>query len=159
MNRGIGAARGLLIAAGALAMVYALFGTLTDPDLKIGGVLLFLGIVLVLHDGVLMPLVIGVGALLTRAPPLIRAAMVVSLVVTLVALPFVLGYGRSPDNPSVLPLPYGNGLALILVAIWTTTLALLAIRRRGAGWRERWRRSDRQKIVRMRTTPQRPSDG
>ncbi|MEV8509854.1 hypothetical protein AB0368_34215 [Actinoplanes sp. NPDC051475] len=155
----MGTARGLLIAAGALAMVYALFGALTDSDLKIGGVLLFLGIALVLHDGVLMPLVIGVGALLTRAPPLIRAAMVVSLVVTLVALPFVLGYGRSPDNPSVLPLPYGKGLAIILVAIWTTTLVLLAIRRLGARRRELWRRRDRQKIVRMRTTPQSPSDG
>jgi hypothetical protein len=159
MNRGMGTARGLLIAAGALAMVYALFGALTDSDLKIGGVLLFLGMVLVLHDGVLMPLVIGVGAVLTRAPPLIRAAMVVSLVVTLVGLPFVLGYGRSPDNPSVLPLPYGKGLAIILVVIWTTTLALLAIRRRDARRRELWRRRDRQKIVRMRTTPQSPSDG
>ncbi|MFI7603371.1 hypothetical protein [Actinoplanes sp. NPDC049681] len=159
MRRSIGGARGLLMGVGGFFMAFAVIGAVTDPGLKLGGVLLFLGAVLVLHDGVLMPLVIGVGALLTRSPPLIRAAMIVSFVVTVVALPFVLGYGRSPDNPSALPLAYGNGLALILAAIWATVLALQAVRRLCAGRRKPSGQGDRQKIVRMRTTPRSPSDG
>ena len=38
--------------------------------------------------------------------------------VSLLALPFVIGAGRMPDNPTVLPLNYGRGLALVLAAIW-----------------------------------------
>jgi hypothetical protein len=157
-RQGPGAVRGLLIGTGALAMAYAFIGALGDPDLKLGGVALFLGAVLAGHDGVLMPLVIGVGALLTRSLPLTRAALILSFVITLVALPFVLGYGHSAGNPSALPLAYGDGLALVLVTIWTPTILVLALRRRDSR-REQRRHGNRQKTVRMPTTPPGRSDG
>ncbi|MBM2615078.1 hypothetical protein JIG36_05825 [Actinoplanes sp. LDG1-06] len=129
-------ARWALIGAGGLVMVYAIAGALTDPDVK-GGALLFLIGVLVAHDGVLLPLTIGAGALAGRLVPmpvrtLVRAALLVSLAVTVVALPLVLGRGRAVDNPSLLPLPYGRGQLETYAVIWAATgvAALVAARRR-----------------------------
>ena len=130
------AARRLLIAVGALGMAYALVGAFTDPDVK-GGTLLFLIGVLVAHDGILLPLTIGVGALIGRFVPLrlrvfVRAALLVALAVTIVAFPLVLGRGRAADNPSLLPRHYGWGLIEIYGVIALTTAAAIAVRARRA---------------------------
>ena len=119
--------RHALIGAGALVMAYAVAGALFDGDVNRVGVALFLITLLVLHDGVFLPVVIGVGALIGRFVPArwqstIRAAALISLAVSVVALPFVLGFGRSPDNPSALPLPYGRGLIVILILVWIASL-------------------------------------
>ncbi|GAA3350966.1 hypothetical protein GCM10020358_78900 [Amorphoplanes nipponensis] len=123
--------RGALIAVGVIVMGYAVLGAATDLDLKPGGVVLFLAAVLVAHDAVLLPVTIACGALLARfaprwARPSMQAAGITSLAVGFVALPLVLGYGRSGDNPSVLPLAYGRGLALILAMTWTAALVSAA---------------------------------
>lgn len=125
--------RGTLIAAGTLVMAYALRGALTDPDLK-AGALIFLVAVLVLHDGLLLPLTIGAGVLIGRLVPAglrtpVRVAAVISLALTVVALPLVLGRGRVADNPSILPLHYGRGLLLAYGIIWSVT-ALVCLARR-----------------------------
>jgi hypothetical protein len=55
---------------------------------------------------------------------------VISLAVTVVALPLVLGRGRIPDNPSVLPLHYGRGLLVIYTIIWAAAApAAMTVRR------------------------------
>lgn len=129
-------AQRILIATGTLLMGYAVLGAIFDIGPGLLGVLIFLSAVLVAHDAILLPAVIGVGALLgrlrapARAP--VRAAALISLAVSLVALPLLLGFGRSPDNPSILPLPYGRGLLLTLAAIWIPTLAIAAVRTRRA---------------------------
>jgi hypothetical protein len=119
---------------GVVVMGYAVLGAVTDPDLKPGGVAVFLAAVLVAHDAVLLPVTTAVGALLARltprwAQPGVRAAAITSLAVGVVALPLVLGYGRSADNPSILPLAYGRGLLLILALIWSTALVSTALAR------------------------------
>jgi putative copper export protein len=50
------------------------------------------------------------------------------VVVTFVALPFVLGRGRIADNPSRQPLDYGRGLLVVLAAIWSVVLVAVAVR-------------------------------
>lgn len=120
-----------LIAAGILVMGYALVGVLTSNPLA---VLIFLAGVLIGHDFVLMPAVIGVGALIGRFVPagnraVVRVAALCSLAVTVVALPLVLGYGRTPDNPSALPGNYGWGLVIVLGVIWLAALSAMAARR------------------------------
>jgi hypothetical protein len=60
-------------------------------------------------------------------------AALVSLAVSLVALPFVLGAGRDPANPSALPSPYEMGLLLIVGLIW----GVAVVRK---GFARRWRR-------------------
>lgn len=117
-------ARRCLVAVGVVVMTYAVLGALTDVDVKIGA-LIFLAGVLVAHDGLLLPLTIGVGVLVGRHTPRrvqapVRAALAISFAVTIVALPLVLGRGRTADNPSQLPLHYGRGLLAIYAIIWTT---------------------------------------
>ncbi len=80
------------------------------------------------QDLLLAPLALAVGGLVARlAPPSLRglvvAGLFASVTVSLIALPFVLGYGRKPDNPSALPLHYGRSLALVLVTIWFAVAA------------------------------------
>jgi hypothetical protein len=123
---------------GAIVMGYAVLGAATDPDLKPGGVLLFLAAVLVAHDAVLLPATIAGGAIIGRfAPrrsvPSIRAAAIISIAVGVVALPLVLGYGRSADNPSVLPLAYGRGLLLVIAVTWAAALVSAGLMRHRAG--------------------------
>ncbi|MBX7268621.1 hypothetical protein KIF24_23110 [Micromonospora sp. Llam7] len=118
--------RTVLITGGCLLMAYAVVGALTDSDLAPAGVLLFLAAVLVGHDVVWMAAVLTVGAALTRVPPRYRStariAAVTAAAVTVVGLPLALGFGRSADNPSVLPLPYGRNLVAVLLVIAGATL-------------------------------------
>jgi hypothetical protein len=91
------------------------------------------------HDLLLAPLVCLLGLLVGRLlePPLrslVAGGLIASGLVTLYSFPFVRGYGRSPTNPSALPLNYGRGLAVVLVGIWVVVggLAALALLRRRA---------------------------
>jgi hypothetical protein len=59
--------------------------------------------------------------------------MVVTGLLTAVALPVVLGFGRRPDNPSQLPLDYGRNLVLVLVLVWVAVAVLAFARNRRRG--------------------------
>ena len=115
--------------AGTLLIGYAVAGALGDPDVDPLGVAIFLAAVLVLHDAVLLPLVGAAGRWAARWRPGVRLAGVVSLPVLVVGLPLALGFGRVAGNPSVLPLPYGRNLLLILVLIWLVALLPRVVRR------------------------------
>jgi hypothetical protein len=117
-------------------MAYAVFGAVTNPDAAPVGHLAFLVGVVVAHDAVLLPTAIGVGALIGRFVPAparvaVRVAAFVSVIVTLIATPFVLGYGRRSDEPSALPLDYGRGLAVTLGVVWAFAAAAVLTGRRG----------------------------
>jgi hypothetical protein len=123
----------ILIVAGAAFMGYAALGALFDPDVKVIGVPIFQVAVLVLHDGVLLPPYIGIGAIVGRIVPAnvrtaVRVGLVLSLAVTLIALSAVLCFGCSADNPSILPLHYGRRLLETLGLIWAAIGATVAVR-------------------------------
>jgi hypothetical protein len=127
-RRAEGIVRRPLIGAGLLIMGYGVLGLILDADVDLVGVLVFGAVLLVLHDGVFLPLVAGAGRLLRRfVPPgwqaAVRLAALTDLAVTVVALPLVLGFGRDAGNPTVLPRPYGRGLLLILIVVPLTVLA------------------------------------
>ena len=89
-----------------------------------------------LNDLVLAPLWIGLGWLSARllpraARPAVVVGAAVTGVLTLVALPFVLGYGADPANGSFLPRDYGRNLLLIAAAVWVVAVgwAVVAVRR------------------------------
>jgi hypothetical protein len=120
-----------LVVIGVAAMGYAAAGAVTDPDVRLAGVLLFLTAVLVAHDGVWLPLVLLAGALLDRVTPArhrgaVRVAAIAAAALTIAALPLALGLGRTADNPSALPLNYGRNLALVLLALAGTTALVTA---------------------------------
>ena len=147
-GRGVRWSRRLLVAAGGLVMLYAVAGALLDDDVRPVGVLVFLAGALVAHDAVLLPLVIGAGALAGRYLPVaartaVRVAGFVTVILLVVATPLVLGFGRRPDDPSALPRDYAAGLAAVLFLVWTAALVTVlrpALRRRRAVRREAARR-------------------
>jgi hypothetical protein len=122
-------ARLALGAAGVAALAWGAWGTVTDPGTHLRGQLAFAATVLIGHDGVVLPAAIAVGAVLSaRAPAWLRGpvqgGLFASAVLTFVALPFVVGTGTSPDNPSALPLDYGRGLLVTLGVVWAATAAV-----------------------------------
>ncbi|SNT64495.1 hypothetical protein SAMN05421812_11760 [Asanoa hainanensis] len=132
--------RRLLVGAGVGVLAYAVFGLLTDPDTALGGQVVFLAAVVVAHDAVFMPLMIAAGFVVgrfvpVRVRPALVGAAIVSLALTLTAIPFVLGRGRRPDDPSALPLNYGRGLLITLAFVWAVAAVV--------AWRS-WRRAARR---------------
>jgi len=59
----------------------------------------------------------------------VAAASAVSLLVSLVALPFLTGLGRRPDNPSLLDRNYWAGYLTLMVLVWGVPLVLRLLRR------------------------------
>lgn len=90
------------------------------------------------HDLVLAPVVFVASVLLLRLlPPVARPSVATGLVLTavlaLVALPGIRGAGRTADNPTILPLDYGQGLLVAVAVVWSAIAVwglLSALRRR-----------------------------
>ncbi|MFE7773543.1 hypothetical protein ACFU5O_06535 [Streptomyces sp. NPDC057445] len=85
---------------------------------------------IVLHDGVIAPLVLAVGLLLAALPArgVLRTALIVCGALTLIALPPLLRPG-APTNPSALPLDYLRNWLLTLGAVAVLTAAALLLPR------------------------------
>ncbi|MEU5882145.1 hypothetical protein [Spirillospora sp. NPDC047279] len=83
----------------------------------------------ILHDAVLVPAVLLAGALTARLPAAgrrpVRVALIVAGALVLVALAMINSTGRRPDNPSILPLAYGRGLAVLLALVAAVTAVRL----------------------------------
>lgn len=131
------AARGILLAAGVAGLAYAVIGVLTDDGTSPLNQLLFTLALVVAHDGIVLPLAIGVGVLTVRfvpdwARPPVQAGLYASLVLTLFTIPMLIGAGRLPDNLTILPLNYARGLQLVLAAIWVAAAVWAGYR-----WRAR----------------------
>jgi len=111
---------------------------LNDRELKPGLLLKWIVGGLVLHDALWLPLVAVVGAGLAaatrrRVPVVFGWAAGTTAVLTLIAWPFMRGYGRRPDVPSALQRNYAHGLLVYLAIVWLLALVVFAagrIRRR-----------------------------
>jgi len=132
--------RWLFVLPGLAAVLYGGYGLLTAGSrVPLGSWLTwFVGSAL-LHDLVIAPVWIGLGWLAARfLPAAARPAVVVGAavtgVLTLIALPWVLGVGADPANPSFLPRDYGRNLLLVdvgvllVAALWATVATLRARR-------------------------------
>ncbi len=100
----------VLVASGALVMIYGVVDMLRNADLTTPVVTLGrLGVAPVINDLLLVPLLLGIGALTTRLPvrlrPPIRAALILSGVVLAFALWGSVGQSREvqPGNTHILP--------------------------------------------------------
>lgn len=120
------AAYGIAIACAAYGL-WAIVSTQRPADLpRTAG---WLAGLLVLHDGLLAPVLVVVGVVVARvvprpARPLVTAGLVVSGLVALVAAPLVLGLGARAGDASRLPLPYAHNLVLLLAAVWSAVAVL-----------------------------------
>ncbi|MCZ4119204.1 hypothetical protein [Streptomyces sp. H39-S7] len=130
-------ARIALGAVGVAAMTFGAVQLFTDRQVREPvDVLLWLAGAIVLHDAALTPVVLAVGAVLSRwLPPHVRrpvrGGLITAACLTAVALPFLLR-PTAKSNPSVLPLDYPRNTLIVLgtVAVLTALTAGWAALRR-----------------------------
>jgi hypothetical protein len=132
-----------LVAAGVLLLAVGGTTLLNDvtPAQYLGILLWFAG-ALVIHDGIVGPVVFGIQLVMRRCGrsipigvlAIIQVALVVAAITTLVALPEHLKQGIGSTNSTVLPLDYGVNLlwfyAGLAVASGIAIVVCLRVRRR-----------------------------
>jgi hypothetical protein len=137
--------RVLLGVAGLGLMAYALVGIVTGPGSDPAHQALFMAALVLGHEGILIPASLAAGWATARFVPAwartaARAALVVSLSLTVVAIPFIVNAGKFPDNPSLLPLDYRRGLLMGIGVTWlVAAIAVVATRSRLTRGSERGR--------------------
>lgn len=87
----------------------------------------------VIHDGVVSPLVLAVGAALRRWVPdrgrrYLQAGLITGAMITVVALPMIYLEGSQPPVKAILLQHYGLNLTLLLTLVGVVVLALYAVR-------------------------------
>jgi hypothetical protein len=130
---GISGIRLLLGAGGGLLALYGLSRLVTETA---GGHLLVLAGwlvgALVLHDAVLSPMIIALGALLRRVPARARSyvqgALVAGGTVTVIAIPLILRAGRQPDVKAILDQDFPANLTVLLALIALTAVSSYLLR-------------------------------
>jgi hypothetical protein len=128
--------RGLIagLSLGVPVMAYAVRGALVDArDTHPAELARWIVGLAALHDLVVVPIVLALGAILRRrvsgqAWPAVRVALLASAVLIAVGWPLVRGYGRDPTIPSLLPRNYATGLAVALGAVWLLAAAWVLVR-------------------------------
>jgi hypothetical protein len=127
--------RGLLVGLvlGTPIIAYGVGGALVDADrTRPAELARWVVGAAVVNDLVLIPvaLVVGWGArrlIPASVWPIVRAGLLTTGVLVLVAWPFVRGYGVDPANPSLFPRDYGAGLLRAVAVVWTVALVGAAV--------------------------------
>lgn len=134
--------RGLLVglALGVPVIAYGIRGVFVDAsDTQPGQLVRWVVGANVVHDALLAPAALAVGWAASRfiprfAWPAVRAGLIATGVLGLVAWPLVRGYGVDPSIPSLLNRNYGAGLAAALAVVWLVVAGWVAVA---------WRREQR----------------
>ena len=120
--------------AGILLGLYGAVSLLTNVDF---GNLLVLALWLigavVIHDGILSPVVLGVGWALHRWVPArarryAQAGLIAAGLITVVAIPMILQQGAEPASKALLRQNFGGNLTLLLGLVAAGSLLLYAVR-------------------------------
>ena len=123
---GLGVAGVLLLAFGALRLLT----TLDLADLVVLAV--WLAVAVALHDGVLAPLTVGTGVLLTRVPHrarrYVQGGLIVAALITVIAIPLIHRRDTQPEIKAILLRNYAGNLALLLGLTLAVALGLYAAR-------------------------------
>ena len=127
-------ARVLLVAAGIGVLVYGAGRVLLQtppPSLLLLGIWLVAAVAI--HDGLLSPLVVAVGAGLRRLVPdrgrtFLQFALIAGGLVTVVAVPLIVFRGSQPPSKALLLQDYGAHLTWLLGLIAAGTLIAYAVR-------------------------------
>lgn len=134
------AIRAVLGVLGAGVAGYGVLRLLRLPSEQVLAVLVWVLGGVVAHDGVLAPLVVGIGLAATALARWLRPSLVVLLVVlgplTLVAVPVLGRFGARSDNATLLDRPYVAGW-LVVVGLAVALAAVTALRARRSSGRDR----------------------
>lgn len=130
--------RGLVVGlvAGLPVIAYGVRGALVDAaDTHPADLARWVVGAALVHDLLFAPLLLGLGIVLARLVTddatrwVLRAGLIVSGSLALVAWPLVRGYGQTDAVPSLLPRDYTRGLVVYLVATWVAVATVLLVRR------------------------------
>ena len=127
-------ARRLFAAAGLALLAYGvarLFLVVALGDLLLLAVWM-VGAVAI-HDGLLSPLVLGVGAALRRWVPdrgrrFVQLGLIIGSMITVIAVPMIYLEGSQPPEKAILLQHYGVNLTVLLAIVAGVTLVLYAVR-------------------------------
>jgi hypothetical protein len=121
--------RALMALLGTGVIGYGLYGLLTDPQIDDPlSILVWATGAVALHDGLWLPVVCVIGALVAH-DIVLRSGLIVAASLTIVGLPAVLREDSDQGNPTLLPLPYQRNLLLLLGCCAVITLTIWAVRR------------------------------
>ncbi len=123
-----------LAVTGVVVGLYGAVSLLTNVPF---GTLLLLALWLigavVIHDGIVSPLVLGVGWALHRVVPprarrYLQGGLVAAGLVTVVAVPMIAQQGAQPASKALLQQSFGGNLALLIGLVAAVSLFLYAVR-------------------------------
>lgn len=128
--------RGYRIALGAAGVLLLAFGAFRlVTNLELGDLVVlavWLGAAIALHDGVVAPLTVGTGVLLTRAPPrgrrYLQGGLVVGALISVIAIPLINRQGTQPEVKAILLRNYAGNWALLLGLTAAVSVILYALR-------------------------------
>jgi hypothetical protein len=120
--------------AGILLLLFGAVNLLTNVDF---GSLLLLALWLigavVIHDGIVSPLVIGVGWFIHRTVPprarrYLQGGLIAAGLITVVAIPMISQQGAEPASKALLQQNFGGNLTILLAVVAAVSLCLYAAR-------------------------------
>ena len=120
--------RQALVAAGVLLLLYAGVRLVAEVPEALPGLALWMVGIAVIHDGLLSPLVVGVGWVLARTVPPrgrrhLQAGLVVGALITIIAIPLIARQDTQPPAKALLLQNYGANLAILLGLVAALNLA------------------------------------
>jgi hypothetical protein len=127
----------LRVPLGTAGVLLALFGVLRlltqEPLDQVFLLALWLIGAILIHDGILSPLVVATGWAIARVVPprarrYLQAALIMAALVTIIAIPLIYRQGSQPKSKALLQQNYGANLTLLITIIATLTLLAYAIR-------------------------------
>jgi hypothetical protein len=124
----------VLAAVGLGVGTYGIFQLLTElPRQTLVLLALWLIGALIIHDGLLSPAVIGVGAALRRYVPdrgrrYLQFGLIMAAMITVIAVPMIYRANTQPPAKALLLQDFGINLTVLLAAIGGGTLIAYAIR-------------------------------
>ncbi len=124
----------LFAVSGVLLLLFGVYRLGTEiPVRSLVFLAVWLVAALLIHDGLLSPAVVGVGWLLRRLVPdrarrYLQLALIISGLVTVVAVPMMYLRGSQPAVKALLLRDYGANLTLLLTFVGLVSLALYAVR-------------------------------
>jgi hypothetical protein len=125
----------LVIGGAGIALgLFGVFRLVTQiPAVDLFVLLVWLLGALVIHDGILSPVVVGIGALLERYVPArartyLQAALVAGALVTVIALPMIDRQDSQPAGKAILRQNFSANLGILVGVIAAVSLLLYAIR-------------------------------
>jgi hypothetical protein len=130
---GISRIRVVIGAAGGLLAMFGVFRLATEiPGSHLLALAVWLVVALILHDAVLSPTVVAIGALLRQVPArartYVQSGLIAGGIVTVIAIPMIYRESSQPRVKAILDQDFGVNLTVLLGVITVVALTSYLLR-------------------------------